>query len=362
MKTLPLSMKSASGSSLTAFSILRTTSSITLIALRWLFVTAAFVVAVIGACSLLSAQEKDDKNGPTFTDPKSPGEEYAPQGEFKGVIEADENRTWGAQVIALGKGNYRLVGYPGGLPGDGYQPGDDTKTVEGVRKGDQVEFTADDYSVVIQGDDMNISLKNEKLGTLKRVHRESKTLGQKAPAGAIVLFDGSNADQFEKGKVTDDHLLMYDTFSHEKFGDHSLHIEFRTPFRPEARGQMRGNSGVYVQSRYEVQVLDSFGLSGEDNECGGIYKQAKPRVNMCYPPLTWQTYDIDFTAARYDEAGKKTKNARITVKHNGVVIHDDLELKSGTPGRLAEGPGPQPLYLQGHGNPVVYRNIWVVKK
>ncbi len=148
----------------------------------------------------------------------------------------------------------------------------------------------------------------------------------------------------------------------EKLGDHQLHIEFRTPFKPLARGQARGNSGVYVQSRYEVQVLDSFGLSGEDNECGGIYKIAKPRLNMCFPPLTWQTYDIDFVAAKYDQSGKKTSNAIITIKHNGVTIHDKLELKSGTPGRLPEGPTPEPLYLQGHGNPVVYRNIWVVKK
>ena len=117
-----------------------------------------------------------------------------------------------------------------------------------------------------------------------------------------------------------------------------------------------------MQSRYELQVLDSFGLSGEDNECGGIYQIAKPKVNMCYPPLAWQTYDIEFTAAKYDASGEKTANARATIKHNGVVIHDDLELEHGTPGRFREGPQPMPLFLQDHGNPVVFRNIWVVKK
>jgi hypothetical protein len=110
------------------------------------------------------------------------------------------------------------------------------------------------------------------------------------------------------------------------------------------------------------QVLDSFGLDGKDNECGGIYKASEPAVNMCLPPLDWQTYDIDFTAAKYDDAGKKTQNALITVKHNGVTIHDKLELKSGTPGHKPEGPGKLGLFLQNHGNPVAFRNIWAVDR
>jgi hypothetical protein len=109
-------------------------------------------------------------------------------------------------------------------------------------------------------------------------------------------------------------------------------------------------------------VLDSFGLDGKDNECGGIYSIAEPKVNMCLPPLVWQTYDIDFTAARYDGDGKKIKNARVTILHNGVRIHEDLEITHGTPGHSGEGPGDEHLYLQDHGNPVVFRNIWVVKK
>jgi hypothetical protein len=151
-------------------------------------------------------------------------------------------------------------------------------------------------------------------------------------------------------------------FTKEKFGDHQLHIEFRTPFMPKSFGQARGNSGVYVQSRYEVQVLDSFGLDGKSNECGGIYSIAEPAVNMCLPPLSWQTYDIDFTAARYNDSGEKTQNARVTVRHNGVVIHNNIELPHGTPGRHAEGPGPDDLFLQDHGNPVAFRNIWLIKK
>jgi len=138
-------------------------------------------------------------------------------------------------------------------------------------------------------------------------------------------------------------------------------MEFRTPFKPTARGQARGNSGVYLQSRYECQVLDSFGLAGENNECGGIYSISKPAVNACFPPLTWQTYDIEFTNSVWED-GKKKKNARVTIRQNGIVIHDDVELTHGTPGKLPEAAEPAPLYLQGHGNPVVYRNIWMVKK
>jgi hypothetical protein len=108
--------------------------------------------------------------------------------------------------------------------------------------------------------------------------------------------------------------------------------------------------------------LDSFGLDSKDNGCGGIYQIAKPLVNVCYPPLAWQTYDINFTAAKFDKQGNKTSNALITVKHNGKLIHDSLELPNHTPGKNAESDSPGPLYLQDHGNPVVFQNIWVVKK
>jgi hypothetical protein len=119
-----------------------------------------------------------------------------------------------------------------------------------------------------------------------------------------------------------------------------------------------------VQGRYEVQMLDSFGLEGEQNECGGIYSVGKPAVNMALPPLTWQTYDIDYTAAVY-ENGKVKTNPRVTVIHNGVTIHDNIELpgeRNTTAAPLKAGPEPGPVYLQNHGNPVRYRNIWVVEK
>jgi hypothetical protein len=140
------------------------------------------------------------------------------------------------------------------------------------------------------------------------------------------------------------------------------HIEFLLPYMPEARGQGRGNSGCYFQGRYEVQMLDSFGLEGADNECGGLYKISKPALNMCYPPLSWQTYDFDFNAAQYD-GDKKVKDATLTILHNGVEIQKDVKLPSDTTAAPnKEGPGPGPIFLQNHGNPVRYRNIWVVEK
>ncbi len=147
-----------------------------------------------------------------------------------------------------------------------------------------------------------------------------------------------------------------------KFKDFKLHVEFRTPFMPNARGQGRGNSGVYVQGRYEIQVLDSYGLEGLDNECGGIYKIGAPMVNMCLPPMQWQTYDITFQAPRFDAGGNKTENAVVTVVHNGVTIHDRRKLPVPTGGAI-DGNLSEPggIYLQDHGNPVQFRNIWLVE-
>jgi hypothetical protein len=318
-----------------------------------------FMSLVISAASAAG-----DEHGPVFTDPQKAGIDYELQGEYLGECKhGDETQKIGIQVIALGDGKFRAVAFVGGLPGEGWSRGAERRAAEGKLENDQVKFVNDDVTAELRKGSIALSSKGKPIGELKKVSRTSPTLGAKPPSEAVVLFDGTSVDAFEKGKLVEGNLLgATGCVSKQKWMDHRLHIEFRTPFMPKATGQARGNSGVYVQGRYEVQVLDSFGLEGKDNECGGLYSFSQPKVNMCFPPLTWQTYDIDFTAARYDESGNKTRNARITVKHNGVIIHDDIELPKGSPGNQPEAPSPEGLYLQDHGNPVVFRNIWIIEK
>ncbi|HJT36407.1 MAG TPA: family 16 glycoside hydrolase [Pirellulales bacterium] len=262
--------------------------------------------------------------------------DFVLQGEYVG-------QNVGVQVVALGKGDFRVVTYRGGLPGAGFD-------------GKEKQITESDREDVV-----------ELVTTLKKVDRASPTLGAKPPADAVVLFDGSQ-QSLEKhwrtgARRTEDGLLMRGCTTIETFRDFTLHLEFRLPYMPQARDQGRGNSGVYYQGRYETQVLDSFGLEGKNNECGGIYSVRAPDVNMCLPPLTWQTYDVEFTAARWDADGKKTADARLTVRLNGVLIHQDAAVPGPTTAApVAESLEPGPLYLQDHGSPVRYRNIWLAPR
>lgn len=293
--------------------------------------------------------------------------DYDIQGEYSGTIRADGNDLkFGIQVIALGEGKFSGVGYQGGLPGDGWDKGEPIRVEEASLEDGVLTFSGENADAVVADGVATITSANGKvLGKLKRVVRKSPTLGKKPPEGATVLFDGSSVDGWEfKGKpakMTEDGLLMQGAQSKQKFQDHKIHIEFLLPYTPKARGQGRGNSGIYLQGRYEVQMLDSFGLTGEHNECGGVYTIRKPDENMCFPPLQWQTYDIVFHAAKFD-GDKKIKDAWMNVKHNGVTIHEKVELpKKTTAAPNAEGPEPGYVYLQNHGNPVRYRNIWVEK-
>ncbi len=298
----------------------------------------------------------EDKKAPddTFIEPEAAGPDFAVQGEYVG-------QNCAAQVIALGGGKFHVVGWSKGLPG---AVADIEKKVEldAERSGEKVAFDSEGWKGTIENGQIHGTNKDGKSWDLKHVLRESTSLGAKPPAGALVLFDGTNADAWQGGHMDDRKFLQAGTKSKQAFGDCTLHAEFRTPFKPAGRGQGRGNSGVYLQDRYECQVLDSFGLKGENNEAGGIYTVSKPLLNMCFPPLSWQTYDIDFAAARYDAEGKKTQNAKMTVRLNGVVVQQDVEVPKPTGGGQPETPAPGPIQLQGHGNPVFFRNIWIVEK
>lgn len=189
--------------------------------------------------------------------------------------------------------------------------------------------------------------------------------------GAVVLFNGKDVRNWRQRngqpatwQVVDGVMTVGkgDILSDETFTDAFIHLEFKEPDMPEAKGQGKGNSGVFVQGRYEIQVLDSYGIKiPGKGDCGAIYNQCAPLVNACKPPLEWQTYDIICRAARVDAAGKVLEQARMTVLQNGRVIHNNVILHGPTGAAIDHNVGnPGPLLLQDHGNPVQYRNIWMV--
>jgi hypothetical protein len=295
-----------------------------------------------------------------FLDAKDAGPDFAIQGEYEGKI--GNAAKIGAQVIALGDGRFHAVLYTGGLPGAGWD-GKSKVRLTGETKDGVAHFVGKNFEGTIKQGVFSGAAENDVKFELKKIERTSPTLGAPPPPGALVLFDGSNTNAWRVGRIVDSGLLGVPAITKSDFEDFSLHVEFQTPLMPAARGQGRGNSGVYLLDQYEVQVLDSFGLEGLDNDCGGIYKAARPLVNMCFPPLSWQTYDIEFRAARFSPDGKtKRENAVVTVRQNGVPIHYNLELKGPTPGGHRHDEKPGPLYLQYHGNPVRFKNIWILPR
>jgi len=317
----------------------------------------ALVLSVVLSAAALA-------KGPTYTDPDKTDADFAYQGEYIATVIIDNSQARkGLQVVALGGGKFRFITFDGGLPGDGWNKAERHEADAELKN--ETLLISGQLSIPKPMDDKSILARKDgaEIAKVLKVARTSRTLGAKPPAGAIVLFDGKSADAFQDGKFTDDGLLMAGCTSKQKFGSCRVHIEFRLPYMPDDRGQARGNSGIYLQGRYEVQMLDSFGLEGKNNECGGLYELKDPDLNMCFPPLAWQTYDIDYTAAKYD-GEKVAAPPRITVEHNGVLIHKNVELPTDRGTRAAPvkpGPEPGPIYLQDHGNPVRYRNIWVVE-
>lgn len=204
----------------------------------------------------------------------------------------------------------------------------------------------------------------------------------KAPEGAKVLFDGSEESsknwtstkgEPSKWKLVDGAMESVPRGgylqSKEQFGSCKLHIEFASPSVAKGSGQGRGNSGVFLMGQYEIQVLDSYeNETYPDGQCGALYGRAKPLVNACRKPGEWQTYDITFHRPLFNEKGEVTRKAKFHVVHNGELIHDNVELTGGTgwrgPHSISEYKkhgDKGPIQMQDHGNPVKFRNIWVVE-
>jgi hypothetical protein len=345
----------------------------------------AFFIVLTGCFAARAAAppaappDRNDKNFTALT-PEEAGPDFGVQGEYSGeYFDASKaKQKLGVQVVALGGGNFRAVFLPGGLPGEGW----DQKTtveIEGQTKNDQTIFKADDksYSATVSltktypGIAFSGQTRAGELFTLRKMQRQSWSLDMKRPSGAVSLFDGTHATAWQSDKKSDPllpgGLLDNGVRTKKAYGSFILHLEFRTPFKPWARGQSRGNSGVYIQGRYEVQILDSLGWKLTDKNptgdiAGEIYKQKAPTVNVCFPPLSWQTYDIDFQAPQWSADGKKLKNAVITVRLNGVLVHDKYEITAKTGAGQPEGPSLAPILLQNHGEPVFFRNIWIIEK
>ncbi|WP_372894876.1 family 16 glycoside hydrolase [Stieleria sp.] len=295
------------------------------------FASSCVTLVCLFAVSVLPARSQDSPSSQNHrTDP-----DFTVQGEYSG-----ENRSM--QVIALGDGEFEIIVYDVALDrivGAGNPP----------RRLDGDEDTVADLAESLE---------------LKRVERTPPSLGATPPPDAIVLFDGSQESlaHWDGGVLSEEGLLQQGTETKQTFRDYTLHLEFRTPWMPEASGQARGNSGVYHQGRYETQILDSFGLSGAANETGGIYGVKAPDFNACLPPMQWQTYDVDFTAARY-QGKTKISDARMTVRLNGITVQNDVAVpNSTTAAKFREGPDDGPIVLQDHGNPVRFRNIWLVPR
>jgi Domain of Unknown Function (DUF1080) len=292
--------------------------------------------------------------------PEPTGVDFLIQGEYAGQVFTQAGETpVGVQVAATGKGKFSAVGYIGGLPGDGW----DRSPLHGSKgeiKDGMAEFKSDEYSSTVKNGLLSISVAQVKISELKKENRQSPSLGEKPPAGAVVLFDGSSAENFESGKIDEEGLLLAGCASKEKFGSGLVHVEFRVPYLPDAQGQERGGSGVVIQGRWEIQILDSFGDEASDKGCGAIFGIKPPDQNLCYPPFAWQTFDIEFSEPKYED-GKKVEGseATVTVRQNGRPIHRRTKLLQTTAGApVAAGPGPGPIVLEDKTSAVRFRNIW----
>jgi len=328
----------------------------------------ALTVLIVFSCSQVQAKPKKAPVKEAIDIDKVEGAEF--MGDYAGTRTMNDGKKTPvvAQVLATGDGNHTVTNLP--------QFDKRVKpfcTLKGKVEGGKLVVSSGPKNCVISGGKFTGGCPKCKF-EMKKVVRLSPTMGAKPPAGAMVLLGADTKDlnkewKSSKGKefswflrpggVMQCRARTGGAVTKKTFGIAKIHLEFRTPFLPKARGQGRGNSGMYVHGRYEVQILDSYALYGRDNECGGIYKKGTPIVNMCAPPLQWQTYDATIVAPEIKD-GKVIKPALLTVVHNGVKIQDKVKLPGPTGGAYAKGISDTGgIYLQDHGHPVEFRNIWV---
>ncbi len=275
-----------------------------------------------------------------------------------------------ARVIGEGDGKYRVRLFTSHAWSSKFGE------LEGTAAGKRVELAGKvgdaDGKGTIEGGEVLVAKSSAGEFEGKYTLRKSPTEGQKPPAGAVVLlpyapgkktnlqeWNNTNWETMDDGSAL---VSRGGNVSKRNFGSIKLHVEFRCPYQPKARGQGRGNSGVYLHGKYEIQVLDSFGLEGRGNEAGAIYGVAAPKVNPALPPTRWQTYDVVFHAPKLGGDGAVTKPPVFEkVLFNGVLIQENAEVTKTTTAGMKGKVGEQgPLMLQDHGNPARFRNIWYV--
>jgi Domain of Unknown Function (DUF1080) len=330
------------------------------------------LTATLGACPVLA--HKSLEFAPVSSD-------YLLQGEYTGTL--GNSLPLAAQVVALGQNRFKAVFFKGGLPGAGWNAKDrdevEGKTLTSVQA---ASFQGGGYSATIDANGLTMSgkISSGETFSLTKTYRQSPTLNAKPPSGAKILFDGKNLTAWKEGTadLTIDSLMKpfgstaaSGAITKSSFQNFTLHLEFRVPFMPLERGLDRGNSGIYLQGRYELQILDSFGtdleLSGGESlkakhQCGSFFEYYGPSLNMSFPPLAWQTFDIEFTAANYDAGGKiKLKPAYASIWLNGILVQEKRAVENAT--LLGDLPGPEagPLRFQAYGDSVYFRNIWLTE-
>lgn len=310
-------------------------------------------------------------------EPEQGGIDFTLQGEY--ITKIGTANPLAAQVVARGAGKFQVIFFKGGLPGKGWNGSPRTEVNCAITEtGKPAPFSGNGYtgSIAVDGLSLAGTSPTAEPFQMEKTMRQSPTLNAEAPSGALILFDGKDLSRWIKNTASIDarNLLLPEgsgAITNQGFQSFTLHVEFRVPFMPSALGASRGNSGIYLQGRDEVQILDSFGINLDiaipdsleaKRHCGAFYEYFRPTLNMSFPPLSWQTFDIQFNAARYDAAGiTKLAPASASVWFNGVLVHDNLTLEYSTLAGDPQGPSAGPIRLQAHGAPVYFRNIWLME-